>query len=123
MSISEWVVDDKPQTPLTNLTISIGAQKTQKNFSKHKPIYRDSDWDDILIDLPENSDIKKWLRISGQTDDSITWLDDAEKLISWGMVNGYIPEIWIDRIFKDTSDSEFVKKGFIWKLLLSILII
>jgi RNA polymerase primary sigma factor len=113
LSCSEWIVEVAPQTPQTDVSISISAQKAQSEFSKHKPIYRDLDWADVLIDLPEISDLKKLSKISKDFDDSNNWLDETDKCLSWGIKNGYVPEIWLNEIFKETDDPRFIKNCFL----------
>ncbi len=113
LNCSEWVVEVAPQTPQSDVSISISAQKAQSEFSRHKPIYRDSDWVDVLIDLPEISDLKRLSKISKDFNDSNNWLDAADKCLSWGIKNGYIPEIWLNEIFRETDDPRFIKDCFL----------
>ncbi|MFT4739621.1 MAG: RNA polymerase primary sigma factor [Marivirga sp.] len=50
--LSEWQSDEQTFIPKQDDASVVEASKTQKDISKHKPIDQDTDWSDVMLEIP-----------------------------------------------------------------------
>ena len=109
--LSNWVEEDEEVLPSHNIEIESTSKLISKLISKHQPIDKDSNWEDVEIDLPDIDIDKKYPR--GIFDVEKVRLDnDCENCLFWGLSYGSIPVEWINKIFEGFDDSDFLQRSF-----------